>query len=133
MPKRTKLHILIVCVALLSTLALVSSASGASFRVRASGERWMPDFKRIVKGDKIVWANPTSTEHDVSSYRFNSRSWSKNAYLSPGEQTSKRFWNVGTYKSTAARSTRSTTPTPATARACAAWSRFANAPSGEVV
>ena len=98
MPKRTKIHILIVCVALLSMLALVSSASGASFRVRASGERWMPDFKRIVKGDKIVWANPTSTTHDVTSYRFNSRSWSKNEYLSPGEQSSKRFWNVGTFR-----------------------------------
>ena len=98
MLKPPKLHILILCIVLVSAFALVSSASGASYRVRASGDRWMPDFKRIVKGDKIVWANPTGTEHDVKSYRYNSRSWTKNTYLAPGEQTSKRFWNVGTYK-----------------------------------
>lgn len=98
MPKRPKLYILILCVALVSAFALVSSASGASYRVRASGDRWMPDLKRIVKGDKIVWANPTGAEHDVKSYRWNSRRWTKDAFLAPGQQTSKRFRSVGTFK-----------------------------------
>ena len=98
MLKHPKLHILVLCVVLVSAFALVSSASRASYRVRASGEGWTPDFKRIVKGDKIVWANPTGTLHDVRSYRCNSRSWTKHTYLAPGEQTSKRFWSVGLYK-----------------------------------
>ena len=98
MPKRPKLYIFALCVVLMTALVLASSAMGASYRVRASGDQWMPKFKRIYKGDKIVWANPTRAQHDVKSYRYNSRRWSKNAYLAPGDRTSKRFRTIGKYK-----------------------------------
>jgi len=81
------------------TFLLGTGASAASFTVkaaRASGDWvWQPRSKAIVRGDKIVWKNPTNATHDVTAYGSN---WNKFAVLDPGDSTTKRFWQTGTYK-----------------------------------
>src|SRR3990170_6677691 len=78
-------------------------APGASIaetkRFRAAGSagnwRWEPSVRRIVRGDRIVWRNPTNVTHTVTAYRCR---WSKNVRLEPGERTRKRFRRRGVYK-----------------------------------
>lgn len=79
---------------------LVAPASlGDTSRFRAVGctedPHWEPTTRRISKGDRIVWRNPTSCQHTVTAY---GRGWSKSTALSPGETTAKRFRRTGTYK-----------------------------------
>jgi plastocyanin len=68
-------------------------------RFRAAGSpgsfRWEPSARRIVRGDRIVWSNPTGTSHTVTAYRGR---WSKNTLIGPGERTARRFRRAGLYK-----------------------------------
>jgi plastocyanin len=93
---------LVVAVALasLSLVGFPGVSSGDTYRIRATGDspstyRWTPDFRHIIKGDRVVWRNPTSVSHRVVAYRGR---WSKNTTIGPGETTRKRFRRTGTYK-----------------------------------
>lgn len=56
----------------------------------------MPKIKRIVRGDRIVWRNPTGKRHDVVS---RGKNWSYRVVLDPGERSSpKRFRKIGRYR-----------------------------------
>ena len=87
----------IVLATLVVGLLLVPSMSqSATRRVKATGnDTWNPVTKTIVKGDKVVWKNPTSDLHNVTAY---SNNWNKDANLAPDQTTSKRFGQKGTYK-----------------------------------
>ena len=74
---------------------VTGAALAASYTVKAGGGEWNPSFKKIEKGDRIVWKNPTGKKHTVTAYRGD---WNKNTTLKPGEQTSKRFRKRGVYK-----------------------------------
>ena len=95
--RSSKPRILLLAAAVLSTLVLTPGASeGARARVKATSNRtWDPDFRHILKGDKIIWKNPTGIDHTVTAYRQN---WDKNTRLDPDERTSKRFRKTGTFK-----------------------------------
>lgn len=84
----------------LAVVGFPGVSSGDTYRIRATGYspstyRWTPDFRHIVKGDRVVWRNPTSVSHRVVAYKG---PWSKNTTIAPGERTKKRFRRRGTYK-----------------------------------
>jgi plastocyanin len=81
-------------------IVLVPASGADTSRFRASGDcrenpHWDPTVRRISKGDRIVWKNPTSCDHTVNAY---GGGWSKSTVLSPGESTRKRFRSAGTFK-----------------------------------
>lgn len=81
-------------------VVLVAPTSlGDTRRFRAAGctesPRWEPLKRRISKGDRIVWKNPTNCDHTVTAY---SGRWSKSTALAPGEKTAKKFRRRGLYK-----------------------------------
>jgi len=81
--------------ALVAVVAFAAPAPADTYRVRATSERtWRPSFRHILRGDRIVWKNPTSRRHTVTAY---SGRWSKDTTLSSEETTSFRFRNSGTY------------------------------------
>ena len=89
----------VLVLALTAVLAFPGASTGATFRVKASGDSptnfaWMPDFRHITKGNRIRWTNPTGATHIVSAY---SNNWSKNTTIAPGERTSKVFNKTGSY------------------------------------
>ena len=93
---------LAVCVvgALIVTGALIGPSGAASYGVKATGSEsegwdWTPMTRHLVKGDKVVWRNPTNKNHTVTAY---GRGWSKHVTLSPGERASQTFRRAGTFK-----------------------------------
>ena len=99
MKKTPRATIFSLVLVIAGTFVLAAGASAASYTVKAargSGDWfWKPRSKAIVRGDKIVWKNPTNQTHDMTAYGSN---WNKRAVLDPGDTTSKRFWQTGTYK-----------------------------------
>lgn len=91
-------RILVTVVALTALVALAAPLPAATFRVKASGSagsyQWQPDLRRIAKGDRIVWKNPTSATHTVTAYKG---PWNKDASVGSGERTKFRFTKKGTY------------------------------------
>lgn len=88
----------VLAIGLLGAFPAASSAD--TFRVRAVGSSptdfsWDPDFRHIMKGDRIVWKNTTESSHSVVAYRG---PWSKETTIAPAETTSKRFRRTGTFK-----------------------------------
>lgn len=91
-----------VVMSLVLALSLVwvpLASSAATSRIRAA-ERdgqsvWSPTSRTINKGDRIVWSNPTSRNHTVTSWSSN---WSKNSAIAPGESTGKKFRRRGVFK-----------------------------------
>jgi plastocyanin len=77
-------------------LTLIPSVShGETSRVKATGSRtWSPDYRHVLPGSKIVWRNPSSTTHTLTSY---GAGWDKDVRLTPDTRTSKTF-RKGTYK-----------------------------------
>ena len=86
-----------VLVVAASILAVnIGPALGARYRVRATEEdTWSPTVREIVKGDRIVWRNPTDDFHNVKSQGSN---WSYFENLPEGETAAKRFRRTGTFK-----------------------------------
>jgi plastocyanin len=80
-----------------SWVALPSSADTARFRAANtdSGPKWQPGRQEILKGDRIVWRNPTDGAHTVTAY---SNNWNKNTTVDAGGRTAKSFKRRGTYK-----------------------------------
>lgn len=86
-------------VALASVVTFSAGSSGATYTIKPGKNAddkwvWKPDFRHIVKGNRIVWKNPSGKRHTVTAYRGG---WSKDVTLSSGEQTAKRFKNAGSY------------------------------------
>jgi plastocyanin len=81
---------------LLAVLAPVST--GTTTRVHAAsgshGFVWTPTVKRVAKGVKVVWRNPTGAAHTVTSY---SRNWKKRTIVGPGGRASRVFRHRGTF------------------------------------
>ena len=50
---------LVVVLGLATALVWSAPSLGDTQRIKASGTSWSPDFRHIVKGDRIVWKNPT--------------------------------------------------------------------------
>jgi len=76
------------------------SAVGADtrrFKATGSGaaSRWQPEVRRIVKGDRIVWKNPTGGTHTVTAWKGK---WSKDTQVSSGGKTARKFRKTGVYK-----------------------------------
>ncbi len=87
----------VIGVFLLVLFAPTSLGDTSRFRARGCTENphWEPTKRRIMKGDRIVWKNPTSCDHTVTAY---SGRWNKNTGLAPGDSTRKRFRRAGLYK-----------------------------------
>lgn len=83
----------------LAIVLLAPVAAGDTRRFKAQGCRedphWEPRVRRITKGDRIVWKNPTDCEHTVTAWKGR---WSKDTTLEPGERTTKRFRRAGRFK-----------------------------------
>lgn len=95
-------RLLVTGVAAACLIALTAPAVGDTKKFKAMGDdygggwHWMPSKRTIAKGDKIVWKNPTNTQHKVVAY---GGKWKKNTTLSPnGGKTKKRFKKTGTFK-----------------------------------
>lgn len=95
---KTIARVLVVVIA--GGALLVPVASEADTRqFQAAGSagawRWEPEVQRIVKGDRIIWKNPTSTTHTVTAWKGQ---WSKDTEVPSGETTARRFRKTGVYK-----------------------------------
>ncbi len=97
---RRRLRVLAGCLAVLTALLppFASTSRAATTRIRATGDdRWRPAHVFIVRGDRIVWRNPTERLHDL--YKWKGR-W-KRGYLDrrlkPDERFVKRFRHTGNY------------------------------------
>ncbi|MEA2433237.1 MAG: Cupredoxin-like domain [Actinomycetota bacterium] len=80
---------------LLVALTPTSSIAARSKVSATADDTWSPDFTHITEGNVIVWKNPDSRFHDLTSY---GRNWSLEHGLPPGESVSKRFRHRGVYK-----------------------------------
>lgn len=82
---------------LLVLMAPTSMGDTRSFKAVGCEENphWDPVKRRISKGDRIVWKNPTRCDHTVTAYAGR---WNKNTGLGPGDSTAKRFRRAGLYK-----------------------------------
>lgn len=75
-------RVVIVVFVVAALLALAAPSIGDTKRFRAAGAagswRWEPDVRRITKGDRIVWRNPTNSDHTVTAYAGR---WSKDTRI----------------------------------------------------
>jgi plastocyanin len=73
-----------------SMLVLVPAVADAGkVKIKAScwrGCHWAPHYRKVAKGTKVVWKNPTGVFHDVKSYRGH---WLYKRNLPPGHWTHK--------------------------------------------
>lgn len=79
---------------------LLFSMSGTgfakSYTVKArANDTWRKVHTYIGKGDRVVWKNPDSEDHDVTAY---GGGWTLSETLSPGESVKKRFKKKGTFR-----------------------------------
>ncbi len=87
---------LVVGVAAVGLVLVPGLAPAETYRVRATDSNtWSPDFRHIVKGNRMVWKNPTDRKHTVHAYGGN---WSKSVVLPAGERTAKTFKRAGVFK-----------------------------------
>lgn len=77
-----------------SLLVPAGVAQSATYRIKADGRTWTPDFRHVEPGSKVVWKNPTSRRHTLTSWKG---PWSKDVLLRPGTSTSKTFTRQGEY------------------------------------
>lgn len=90
--------VLATTLSVLVLLGPVGSSVGATSRIKAAGApgsfHWKPSSRTISKGDKVVWKNPTSARHTVTSY---GGGWKKDTKLATNGSTSFKFRKSGTY------------------------------------
>ena len=87
-------RLMIVLVLGASLLMPAGVSNAATFRIKADGRTWSPNFKHVEPGSKIVWKNPTTRRHTVTAWNG---PWAKDVVLRPGTRTSKIFRNAGEY------------------------------------
>lgn len=87
----------LLLVAVVGGMLLVPSSSlGAGHRIKATNnDTFNPVIKRVERGTRVVWTNPSDDLHTVTAYGGN---WSKDTTLPPDQRTAKRFGRRGTYK-----------------------------------
>ena len=86
----------VVVLLAVSNLGVLPGIAQASTTVRArANHSWSPGTASIAQNGKIVWKNPTSVSHTVTSTSSN---WSKDVTLSAGSQTSFTFRHTGTFR-----------------------------------
>ncbi len=90
-----------LALAMVCVVAFQGSSLAESYRVKAVRNAegnwlWSPDYKGILKGDRIVWKNPATSRvhHTVTAF---GGGWSKDVRIDPGETTAKRFRTTGAY------------------------------------
>ena len=67
-----------------------------SVRVKATNsDSFSPATKRVARGTKVVWKNPSDSRHNVTAYSSN---WSKSSTIEEGQRTKQVFRKRGTYK-----------------------------------
>lgn len=95
--KKVRLLAILAAVAalLLPTTAQAATVIRAHTASNSFGYKWKPHEVSISRGTRVVWRNPTSTNHTVTSYGGN---WSKSATITPGTSTSFTFRSAGTFK-----------------------------------
>jgi plastocyanin len=90
--------LLVLTLAATGLVVAPGTSTGETSRVKAAGSpgsfSWKPATKKISKGDKVVWKNPTSADHTVTAY---GGGWNKDARFSPGESVRAKFGSKGTY------------------------------------
>jgi plastocyanin len=89
-----QLRLLLPAIALVTVLASIPSASGATLIRGVSTNRWRPKVTDVAPGTRVTWKAVSGT-HTVTAYKGN---WSKDTTLSPGETTRFTFNNTGVYK-----------------------------------
>jgi plastocyanin len=89
---------LVLALAFAALVVVPGTSSGGTSKVKAAGSagsyRWDPATRKIAKGDRVVWKNPTSADHTVTAY---GGGWDKNARLDPGDSVKVKFGKSGTY------------------------------------
>ena|SRR6266446_6341873 len=94
-----RLRILVVLAAatalIMPTTAQAATVIKAATASNSFGYKWSPNKVNVSKGAKVVWRNPTNTNHTVTAY---GKGWSKNVTIGPGSSTSFTFKNTGTFK-----------------------------------
>lgn len=91
-PRRIAFAVLVAALALALTLAGTAAARQV---IRTKSNFYDPKRSSVSNGEKVIWKNPTNTDHTVTAYGGN---WSKDVKLDPGERTSFTFSQNGTYK-----------------------------------
>lgn len=77
--------------------AALSATQTVTARSISGRHTWGPVRTEISRGDTVRWVNPSSPImiHTVLAYGGN---WNKNVRLNPGDATTHRFREAGTYK-----------------------------------
>lgn len=89
-------RIRLLLVSVLALAIVAAPALAAPVRVRATDNNtWSPFEQESSRGQRVVWKNPTTRKHTVTSYGSN---WSKDVVIRPGERTRKAFKRTGTFR-----------------------------------
>ena len=92
-----KIRAVVVGTAVVGGLLLTAGPVPAgSVRVKATdSDSFSPATKKVARGTKVVWKNPSGSEHNVTAYSSN---WSKSSTIDEGQRTKQVFRKRGTYK-----------------------------------
>lgn len=97
-PMSSKRTLATAAVSAAIVMLVPTAALSATKTVTArSTNTWGPARVEIRRGDTVRWTNPSSPIriHTVLAYGGN---WTKNVRLNPGDSTTHRFREAGTYK-----------------------------------
>lgn len=99
MPGKWTRRLVVTVLATGAALGFAAPSLGDTTRIKAVNQdgayRWNKDFVGIAKGDRVVWANPTSVNHTVTFYKGPGAD--KDSTIGEGERTSKKFRKRGAY------------------------------------
>jgi plastocyanin len=90
--------LLALTLAVTGIVVVPGTSTGETSKVKASGSpgsfSWKPATRKIAKGDKVAWKNPTSADHTVTAYGGN---WENDDRMNPGDTIKIKFGSKGTY------------------------------------
>lgn len=75
--------------------AVPSMSAPAVIKAKSFPNIWDPGTRRVPKGKRVVWKNPSLIEHNVRAYGGN---WTFRKPLPLGGSVSRRFRKAGTFK-----------------------------------
>ncbi|HEY7874144.1 MAG TPA: plastocyanin/azurin family copper-binding protein [Actinomycetota bacterium] len=89
---------LALTLALTGVVMVPGTSIGETTKVKAAGSsgsyKWKPKARTIAAGDKVLWKNPTSTDHTITAYSSN---WNEDVRLDPNQRLRLKFARAGTY------------------------------------
>ncbi len=94
---RTKISKVLTGAVLLACFVLPAESASAAKTVSVNCNFFSPNPVSVAKGGKVVW-NDKCGFHTVTAYVKNSKSWSKDVSLIPGQTTSRIFRTRGVFK-----------------------------------